>query len=266
MFKLARTLSITNPPTTGHDVAQLQVLLAVVDDGIYGVATGTAVYRKQIELGYKTPTHSAGPAFAEYLTGRAKPTAAMVARAKAHGGTAAGKGSSSNTPPTDHTHEELVRAKGVEVARFLFNHAGALHYPVDDKRVMQIHTVSTMLELELLISRPGGLSIDCSQTVEVVAHVAGAQCPDGDYAAHWAADGYTGTLIDGTDEISVLKAKPLDLRIYGGGTGHHVGIVVEPGPDPLIFGNGMESGPTIVRDSLERRYQPPGGSFRRMPI
>lgn len=264
---MSRTLTLTRPFEHGPDVAEIQRLLGVDPaDGVYGHQTANAVYRRKVELGFKTPNHEAGATLLAYLSGRRKPSAAMAARAKASASKVAPAGSSSTTPPPEATHEDRVRAGCVELFHLLVAHAASVHYPAGDKRTRSIRAITTRLELELLLESSRGLTIDCSQTVTLVAHVAGARCPNGGYAAHWADDGYTGTLLDGCARITASQARPGDLRVYGGGTGHHVGMVLEPGLDPLIGSQGSEAGPFILRDSAEQRYQPAGGTFLRLPI
>jgi hypothetical protein len=56
------------------------------------------------------------------------------------------------------------------------------------------------------------------------------------------------------------------MRIFGRGTGHHVGMVLAPGADPLLFSHGQEKGPLLIRESVEARFQPSGGTFIRLPI
>ena len=43
-------------------------------------------------------------------------------------------------------------------------------------------------------------------------------------------------------------------------------MVMQPGADPLLFSHGQENDPIAIRESVEARYQPSGGTFLRLPI
>lgn len=98
---------------------------------------------------------------------------------------------------------------------------------------------------------------DCSGFVTRCYKLAGAPDPNG---LQYRTLGYTGTLLD--HGRPVTKARPGDLVIYGGGTGHHVAVVIEGGSDPLTVSHGNEDGPIYIRVSEEAKYQPPGIRYR----
>jgi hypothetical protein len=56
--------------------------------------------------------------------------------------------------------------------------------------------------------------------------------------------------------IAADAVQPADLVVWGPPPGHHVALVLEPGPDPLLCSHGQESGPAVVRFSIESGYQP----------
>lgn len=258
-----RTLTVTSPPERGPDVTALQVLLGVTPaDGVYGIQTATAAYRAKIRLGYAHPDHSAGDELEAYLTGKRKPTAAMRKR----GGKQPKVGPTPSPAPTPPTsHEEIVRAACVSVAQLLLANAARIHYPPNDQRTTgSIHEISSLASLQNILGSAGGLTADCSQTVSLIAHVAGARCPDGEYAKDWAADGYTGTLLAGCEHITAGQVKPGDLHVYGAGTGHHVAMALSAGPNPEMVSHGSDP-IRLVRDSDESRYQPAGGAWLRLP-
>jgi hypothetical protein len=157
-------------------------------------------------------------------------------------------------------HETLVRARALWLMRLLLAEAPRVHYPPGDRRTMTICGIATRAQLADALD--DGLTVDCSQAVTLIAHVAGAQDPNG---AGYAADGYTGTLLRGSDHIPHESAKCGDLRVFGGGTGHHVAMVMAPGSDPLLFSHGAERGPVAILESAETRSQPAGGTFLRLP-
>ena len=156
--------------------------------------------------------------------------------------------------------ETLVRARALWLMRLLLGEAPRVHYPPGDRRTMTISGIATRSQLEDALD--DGLTIDCSQAVTLIAHVAGARDPNG---AAYARDGYTGTLLNGCAHIAREQAKCGDLRVFGRGTGHHVGMVMTPGGDPLLFSHGTERGPVAILESSETRLQPAGGTFLRLP-
>jgi hypothetical protein len=159
------------------------------------------------------------------------------------------------------SRETLVRARALWLMRLLIAEADRVHYPPGDRRTMTISGIATRGDLERALD--SGLTVDCSQMVTLIAHVAGARDPNG---GRFAADGYTGTLLDGSAHIPRDRAKCADLRVFGGGTGHHVAMVMTPGPDPLLFSHGAENGPVAILESRELRLQPPGGTFLQLPV
>ena len=264
-----RTLQLTHPPEQGEDVRVLQQLLGMPVTGQYDESAANAVYRKKVELGYATPDHNAGDLLVSYLKGTKRPTPAMVKRAAMHRGKVSATGSTARPAATKATaaeqaamREAAVRAKAVSVMHLMLNNNARIHYPAHDVRTMTTHAIATLEELEAKIAA-NTLTIDCSQAVSLVAHVAGAKDPNG---GNWASDGYTGTLLSGCAHITRAQAKPGDLRVFGGGTGHHVCMVIQPGSDPLLFSHGQENDPIAISESVEAKYQPMGGTFLRLPI
>jgi hypothetical protein len=156
--------------------------------------------------------------------------------------------------------ETLVRARALWLMRLLLAESPRVHYPPGDRRTMTISSIATRRQLEDALD--ARLTVDCSQAVTLIAHVAGARDPNG---AAYAADGYTGTLLEGCAHIVRAQARCADLRVFGGGTGHHVAMVMAPGGDPLLFSHGTERGPVAILESAEARLQPPGGTFLRLP-
>ena len=257
-----RTLRLTDPPEHGDDVRAIQQLLGVPVTGRYDEAAANAVYRKKLELGYRIPDHAAGDLLVSYLRGAKRPTPAMVKRAAAY--RARMRSSSRRASAADRAAaaEAGVRARTVSTMHYLVAENPRVHYPLHDKRTMTINWIATVAQLEQAIAK-GDFTIDCSQAVTLIAHVSGARDPNG---GSFRSDGYTGTLVTGCTPITRAQARPGDLRVFGGGTGHHVCMVMQPGPDPLLFSHGQENDPIAIRESVEARYQPSGGAFLRLPI
>lgn len=163
---------------------------------------------------------------------------------------------------SDEIGDEAVRARAVFVMRLLLAENPRIHYPPHDRRTMTIHHIATVEQLRAAIAN-GAFTLDCSQAITLIAHVAGARDPNG---RDFRDDGYTGTLLTACERITREQARAGDLRVFGGGTGHHVCMVLEPGRDPLLFSHGKENDPTSLRESVEARFQPPGGTFLRLPV
>lgn len=258
-----RQLQLTNPPEHGDDVRALQKLLGLQPTGTYDQACANAVYRRKLLLGYQTPDHSAGDLFVAYVKGAKKPTPAMVKRAAAYRKRIQ-KPPPRKPKPADNrvAHEAAVRAATVSLMQLLLAQSGRVHYPVHDVRTRTIHQIATRAQLEAELMA-GRLNIDCSQSVTLIAHVAGAKDPNG---ANYAQDGYTGTLLQHCAHIPRAQAKHGDLLVFGGGTGHHVTMIMQPGLDPLLFSHGQENDPIAIRQSVEARFQPAGQTYLRLPI
>jgi len=166
-------------------------------------------------------------------------------------------------PEDDLTgRETLVRARALFLMRLLLAEAPRVHYPAGDRRTTTINWIATRRQLEDVLANDR-LTVDCSQAVTLIARVAGARDPNGN---GFAADGYTGTLLGGCRHIVRERAQCGDLRVFGGGTGHHVAMVMTPGADPLLFSHGTERGPVAILESREARVQPPGGTFLQLPV
>jgi cell wall-associated NlpC family hydrolase len=63
-------------------------------------------------------------------------------------------------------------------------------------------------------------------------------------------------LLEHMQAIAADAAQPGDLVVWGLPPGHHVALVLEPGPDPLLCSHGQEAGPVAIRFSVESEYQP----------
>jgi hypothetical protein len=247
----------------------IQQLLGVPVTGRYDHASASAVYRKKLELGFRVPDHSASDLLLTYLLGKQKPTPAMLERAAAYRRRVSGSGSTgrpqrAQLTPADKraAHEAAVRAAAVSVMHLLLSQRARVHYPPHDLRTRTIHGIATRAQLERELAA-GRLTIDCSQCVTLIAHVAGARDPNG---GGWRWDGYTGTLLRACARITRAQARHGDMCVFGGGTGHHVTMVMQPGGDPLLFSHGQESDPIAIRQSVEARFQPPGVTFLRLPV
>jgi hypothetical protein len=95
------------------------------------------------------------------------------------------------------------------------------------------------------------LTLDCSQFVSLCYKWGGAPNPNG---SDW--NGYTGTLISGGKQLlSGTQTKPGDYVIFGGGTGNHAAVIVQPGSNPDIVSHGSNGGPRATTVSAEQAVQ-----------
>jgi len=108
----------------------------------------------------------------------------------------------------------------------------------------------------------GVVYADCSAGYQIICRLAGAPNPLGQPNGY----GNTGTCWAHLPHISMSEAQVGDAVLYGEGGSHHVAVVREPGADPLLWSNGRESAPELIRFSTERAWQPsPETWVRLMP-
>lgn len=97
------------------------------------------------------------------------------------------------------------------------------------------------------------LTLDCSSSSITYAHWAGAPDPSG---LGFSGAGSTDTLLAHLKHRArIADAELGDLVLWhDGADGKHVAVVIEPGRDPLMASHGSESGPILIRFSVEDRY------------
>lgn len=157
------------------------------------------------------------------------------------------------------TTSPMQRERLAQAMDYLYAHAGKVHYPSHDVRTEQIHGIASMAELRDAVQGPHGLTMDCSQSVELLCHVAGISDPDGyDYRK----DGYTGTLLATLPHYHTPGGANVGaIVIFGPGTGEHAAMVRHPGHDPILFSHGQEAGPFYLPLSQERVFHSPPVTF-----
>lgn len=231
--KQARTLHLTSPMQTGPDVKALQQLLAPYQpglvDGQFGPQTAAAVKRAKWALGYPSAScnGTAAATLIGYLEGAQVP-AAYATRAQ------------------DRKQTSTVRQAIVGHARWGISNEPQIHYA-------EIRPIPALRQPRTL-----PLTTDCSGFATLCYAWAGAPDPNG---LDYDGQGYTGTLLQHMKPVAASTVQPGDLVVYGPPPGHHVSIVLEPGPDPLLCSHGAEQGPMEIRFSVESRYQPPGATW-----
>jgi hypothetical protein len=249
-----QTLHLTNPFMDGRNVRLLQSALVTAGllssrdvDGVYGPGTAAACEKAKWRLGYPTsqihPGHEvAGDQLSAFLNGSRKPPLAYRLRAsRRRSKTTVAKHPPPVAAPTKRELDELDRRNTVaRLARWAVAHEPMIHYM--PKRPMRLPPVATL-----------PWTCDCSEFVTTVYRWAG--CPDPNGLGYSGA-GYTGTLLQHLKPIPQHLTRKGDLVVYGAAPGHHVCVIVDEGPDPLLVSHGQEAGPILIRHSEEARYQP----------
>jgi len=111
-------------------------------------------------------------------------------------------------------------------------------------RPMVTRNINTMAELDRLIAK--GFSMDCSESVTLICHIAKMGDPN---HLGFNGYGYTGTILNYCKPhyTDPSKANIGALVVCGPGSGDHVMMVRVPGKDPLLFSHGGEYDPKFVR-------------------
>lgn len=150
-----------------------------------------------------------------------------------------------NAQPNPAAAATKLRAAIVNWGRWNAAHQVEIHYTQSTARDDFLH-------------RPRGylpMSTDCSGDVTQEAWAGGGPDPSG-LAFRYV--GFTGSILSfaashGRVFTDVSRARSADLIVIGPGTGWHVVMVLEAGPDPLVVSHGSESGPRIQRLSVDPR-------------
>jgi hypothetical protein len=232
-----RTLELETPFMSGPDVLAAQRLLAGSAygdfrpgplDSVYGPLTAVATRRAKLALGYpKLQCNEAyGPVLRMFLEGHPLPSEFEARR---------------EDRLRRRRNEGAVRAAVVANARWGIEHEAQIHY----------EEVRPIAGLDDPRSLP--LTTDCSGFVTLCYSWAGGPDPNGN---DYSGEGYTGTMLAACLRITPQAARPGDLVVWGPPPGHHVALLLEPGPDPLLCSHGEERGPIAIRLSAEGGRQP----------
>ncbi len=154
-------------------------------------------------------------------------------------------------PKPKPKHKPTVAERFVAELKWGVKHEPKIHY-------LQVRPIPHHLPDHTL-----PLTTDCSGFVTLCAQWAGAPDPNG---RAFDGDGYTGTILNHCQELlQVGHARPGDLIVYGGGTGHHVvGITrVLGNGDFKVVSHGSERGPWVTTHKYEEAHQPTGVRFLR---
>ena len=110
-------------------------------------------------------------------------------------------------------------------------------------RPMVTLTIHTEKALRRALRSRAGITMDCSESVTLICHLAGLRDPNG---LNYDGEGYTGTLLKYLPHYSdPARARTGALWVVGGGTGEHVCMVRHPDKDnPILFSHGTEADPS----------------------
>jgi len=132
---------------------------------------------------------------------------------------------------------------------YLIAHAANVHY-AEIRPMRTIHL--TEAEADTLITHGRGITMDCSESITMLCKWAGLADPSGN---HYNGQGYTGTMLAHLPHYTKpTSANVGAIVVFGPGTGQHAAMVLETGPDPVLFSHGSEAGPLAIRLSVERQY------------
>lgn len=143
------------------------------------------------------------------------------------------------------------RARLARLMDYTYRERAKIHYaqvrPMRTRRVHSLHL------LQQALHSPAGITMDCSEAVTTLCHIAGLDDPNGfGYDGH----GFTGTLLHHLPHyFDASRAKVGALVVFGPGSGDHVCMVRHPGRDPVLWSHGSERGPIWIRLSDEKRFQ-----------
>jgi hypothetical protein len=102
----------------------------------------------------------------------------------------------------------------------------------------------------------GTVWADCSAGAAIIARLAGA--PNPLHAGPFDGYGNTGSCWEHLDHIPLASVQVGDCVVYGPGPNgtHHMAMVRDPvGTDPLLWSNGWEGAPELIRYSTEKARQ-----------
>jgi len=237
-----RQLTLTNPYMVGSDVEEAQRLLAKnpfenfqpgEDDGEYGPISADATRRAKFALGYadKDVNRAFGPILRAYLDGsKPLPKANQALRAKRL---------------KERKSEDGIRKAIVEMALWGVANSDRIAYSQDPIRIAGLKTRQGL-----------PLATDCSAFATLCYAWAGAPNPNEDGPFDPAGPSWTGSMLSHCRRIPRSAVKPGDLVAWTPpGTGSHVCVVIQTGPDPMLVSHGGESGPLKIRFSAEDSWQ-----------
>lgn len=148
---------------------------------------------------------------------------------------------------------------------FLLAHEPQCNYPRHDVRGPLDAATFALTEAEMRerIRIGGHLMFDCSQSTAQLLVWVGCK---GAWLRETYSNGvpkvYTGTMLGHLPHYTQPKNAMVGaLVVYGPATGDHVSMVMEPGPDPILWSHGYDGGPVLIRLSAQRAMHRPPVTF-----
>src|SRR5215471_10642716 len=137
---------------------------------------------------------------------------------------------------------QAQRDKAGRIMDTLVRYRARVHYA--QRRPMRTMSIKPG-HLTLALLKPGGITMDCSESVTLICHLAGLRDPNG---LHYNGQGFTGTLLDHLEHYAnPHRARTGALVVFGAAPGEHVAMVRHAGSDPECFSHGTEADPRYFK-------------------
>lgn len=95
-----------------------------------------------------------------------------------------------------------------------------------------------------------GVNADCSFGVKILCDWAGVPDPTGSHFDGW---GNSVSIFHHLPHIPKAQAKTGDIIVFGPDGAWHATMILEPGPDPLMWSHGHQGAPNLYRLSQDTR-------------
>lgn len=136
---------------------------------------------------------------------------------------------------------EKQRAECGRLMDVLVSHKRKVHYA--QIRPMQTNTIKPH-RLWIALSKPSGVTMDCSESFTLICRLAGLRDPNG---LHYDGSGFTGT-IGAYLDYHYLEPHRAEIGagvLFGEPPYKHICMVRKPGDNPLLFSHGCELDPSF---------------------
>ena len=158
--------------------------------------------------------------------------------------------------------EKAARARLYSIMEELIHFHLLLDYPRNDVRGPADERTWQLGwdEAQDWLRRGKHLCFDCSQSTGQIFRWAKLHDPCG---VEFRFPGDTGLMLHhlATHYHDPRRARVGALVVFGPGTGEHVAMVIEPGPDPLLFSHGQAHTAGPIRFSVERTFHHQPATF-----
>jgi hypothetical protein len=137
------------------------------------------------------------------------------------------------------------------VMETLVAHKDHVHYA--EIRPMATKNITTVVALRNALLTPKGITMDCSESVTLLCHVAGMKDPNG---LNYSGAGNTQVMLGHLPNYLNPAGAGIGALCFFGVPGElgtqHITMVHTPGTDPLLFTHGGEEDPNFRRLSWMR--------------